>query len=146
MSEDEAVTADPRVVADDHWFRRIDVRHLQHDGAVPEHEPRFRQLWTTDVHLLAYPRILADLDGLTRYVGHRADGRVPANADLSTLNHGQQADLDVVADLHVTPDDDAAECQPHLAADPVAKQRPICPHLQGTGEPPEQHQVAERNP
>ena len=43
-------------------------------------------------------------------------------------------------------DDHAAECKSHLAPDPVAEQRPICPYLQGAWQPPVEHQVAERNP
>ena len=125
MGEDQTVTADAGVVADDHRLGRIDGRELQDDRAAAQREARLGQLRPAHVHLFANLRILAHLDRLARQIAHRPDARMTTDPDGPALYDGEEAVLDVIADLYRFPHDDAAEAEAHAATDAVSEQQPI---------------------
>ena len=145
MGENQAVPADAGVVADHDGLGGIDVRELQDDRAAAEHELRFRQLWPTDIDLLANLRVLANLDHVTRQIAERPDTRVASNADRFTLDDGEKTDLDMIAQLDALPDHHTAEADLHAPADPVAEEQAIGEDLQRAREPTKQDEVPPRD-
>src|SRR4029077_7086852 len=79
MREDQAVPANPRVIADHDRPGRINDGELQDDGAAAELEARFGKLRAADVHLLANLCVLADPDRLAGDVAHRPDTGVASD-------------------------------------------------------------------
>src|SRR5579862_9466704 len=138
MRKDEAVTADASVVSNHNGLRGIDVAHLQDDRAASQREAGLGKHWAADVHLLSYPRILADGDALARHVTHRSDGRVAADRDVTPHHHCQETDFDVIGNVHVLANNHTAKLKRDVAADPITTKRPIGPHFQRAWQPAEQ--------
>ena len=133
MREDQAVAANPRVIADHHRLGRIDERELQNDGAAAKLKARLGKLRAADVHLLANLRVLADPDRLAGDVAHRPDAGVASDRDVAALHDGEQTDLDMIAEVHRFPHDDAAETETHAFADAIAEQPAVGETLERTG-------------
>ncbi|PYR87595.1 MAG: hypothetical protein DMF84_31235 [Acidobacteria bacterium] len=145
MGEDQAVTADAGIVADDHRLGRVDGGELQDDRAGPQGETRFGQLRPAHVHLFADLRILAHLDSLARQVAHGPHARVAADPDGLALHNGEESDLHVIPDLHRLSHHDAAEAEADAATDAVAEEEPVRDDLQAARQPTKDRKVAPRN-
>jgi hypothetical protein len=70
---------------------------------------------------------------------------VAANPNATTLHDRQQSNLDVIAQLDVSPDDHAAKRDLDVPANSVSEKRPIGPDLQRAREPAEEHEVPNRD-
>src|SRR5712664_4269212 len=114
---------DPGVVSDNDRLRRIDVRELQDDGAAAEHELGLGKLRPADVHLLANLRVFPDLDDIARQVAERPDARMPSDPDRLALDDGEKSDLDVIAEIDVLSDHDAAEADTHAPSNAVTEEQ-----------------------
>ena len=70
---------------------------------------------------------------------------MPSDPDRLALDDGEKSDLDVITQLHVLSDHDAAEADAHAPSNAVTEEQSIGQHLQRAREPAEQNDVPPRD-